>query len=153
MENLEKQGNNIDANTNKTNADKEAIEQDTFQKSELFGGQIVQQGLMTDKMKHDNDKLIQEIENLGVEYRVKEQSIENMKQQVAIGVEQLNNLVKEGKYLEAKAEGERLGVRIIEATMKSKIDAENAVNEFKKSTSGMGAVPSGTCLPSNWRSY
>lgn len=141
LENLEKQGNNIDANTNKTNADKDATQQDTFHKSQLFGGQVIQQGLTTDKMKHDNNKLLQEIENLGVENRVKEQSIVNMKQQVAIGVETLNNLVKEGKYLEAKAEGERLGVRIIEATMKSKIDAENAVNYFKKSTSGIGAVP------------
>lgn len=115
-----------------------ATEQDTQQKAELFGGQKIAQGLDITNKSLSNDKVVKEMENIGVQMDKSRQEISNMKSTIAKDLIEIDNLKRQGKLQEAELRAKNLANDMFEATMPTKIDAENAYNRLLRETAGFG---------------
>lgn len=83
------------------------------------------------------NKLNAEIETIGIQQGKTQQEITNLKQAYTAGIIDIQNKIKAGQYQEAQTRALEIGNQIIEATSKSKIDAENAKNELIRDTKGL----------------
>lgn len=156
-----KQMQAIDANIDKTNADTRVAdatatltEQKTSQDAQLFDGILQSQGLQNASLGLDNsnkqaqnEKIFKDIELIGNQMQKTNQEIINMKQNLAKGLVEIQNLQKQGKILEAEAKAKQLSNKLFENTMHSKVEAENATNNLIKNSGGMSKIGTGSLIP------
>lgn len=138
MESLDSGIAKTQAETRATDANTTLTQQRTAQEAELFPGTVTAQGLQNQNLSTQKDKMIQEIASIGKQMDKTNQEISNMKQNLANSIVEMENLRKQGKLLEASTKEKELSMRLFEATMKSKADAENAYNNMIKNTGGIG---------------
>lgn len=136
-----------ETNANQSEVTASSILQDTNQKAQLFGGQLIGQGLdnqfkgiMNEYQQNASNKVLKEIDNLGVQMNKSNQEIQNMKQNIAESLVRIENLRKQGKYIEAQTEGQNLLNKITDSTSDSKIQAEKAKNELLRDTDGLSST-------------
>lgn len=115
-----------------------ATNQDTEQKAELFGGSKILQQSEIEGKAYSNQKILSEIDSIGVQMQKSNQEIANMKTNVAKQLMEIKTLQKQGKLQDAELEAKQLANEMFRATMPSKIDAENAYNQLMRNTAGMG---------------
>lgn len=151
LELMDKQIASQDADINLKNtqagslsASTDATIQDMNQKAQLFGGQVEGQTLDNKNKGADyiyktnsSNEILKRIEQIGSVMRKSDQEIKVMKQNIAESLVRIDNLKRQGKLIEAQAEGQKLINGITEATSESKIDAERAKNEVIRDTDGL----------------
>jgi hypothetical protein len=156
-----KQMEAIDANIKKTDADTRVAdatanltEQKTSQDAQLFDGifqgQALQNtgiGLDNDNKVAQNNKIIKDIELIGSQMQMNDQQIKNMKQNLAKGLVEIQNLQKQSRSIEAEAKAKELSNKLFENTMHSKAEAENATNNLIKNSGGMSKIGTGSLIP------
>lgn len=115
-----------------------ATNQDTEQKAELFGGSKILQQSEIEGKAYSNQKILTEIDSIGVQMNKTNQEIANMKTNVAKTLMEIKTLEKQGKLQDAELQAKQLANEMFKATMPTKIDAENAYNQLMRNTGGMG---------------
>lgn len=135
------------ANANNANASAALTTQQTQQQAELFGGQKTMQSLDIAGKGLSNDTAVKNLEKIGVDLDKSRAEIQNIKQNYARGIVEINNLQKAGKIADAELKSKEIALKLGEATLGSKIKAENALNDLIIKSGGMSKVGA-SALPS-----
>ena len=98
----------------------------------------VNKGLQSSQLKSATVKLDAEITAIAKQNNLTDAQVDNVKQMTAKTLKEIDNLVSQGKLTEAMIKEKRLAIDIIEATAKSKIEADNAKKNLIKATGGLG---------------
>lgn len=140
-----KQIQSMDADIRQKNAGTANIQAQTAQtlQNTSFGADLQpgvkeRQGYENQGLKSQNDKLIAEIEQIGINQEKSRAEIQNIKQNTAGKLVEIQNLVKQGKIQDAELRAKQMANQLFQSTMQSKSDAENAYNRLMSETSGMG---------------
>lgn len=135
----------IDANISKTKAEEANVNTNTANsqfdltaKETMFPTVqgTAEAELMNKKM--TNNKMIEEIKEIGSRMNMNNQQIKNMQAQVGETLMKIKTLQGQQKLQEAELEAKNLANKLFKNTMQSEADARNAENNLIKNTSGMG---------------
>ena len=114
--------------------------QEMNQKARLFGGQMTRQGLENQGIANVNQKTLTEIQAIGKSMNKTDAEISNLQQNVRESLVRIDNLVKQGKSIEAETEAKRLLNDFTKSVQSSRIDAEKEKNKLIKDTKGLSTV-------------